>query len=106
MFTIWRQAGAWLSTAGVGVGGLLGAVPWPVAALLLVLVVTYLGLDRALRHRENMAAIAKTADGAPLESAAPVVTALRAPPLPARQVMGGFRPRPRSRARVRQRGQR
>jgi hypothetical protein len=84
MLEIWRRAGAWLGSASLGVGGLTGTVPWPVTTLLVTLAVAYLGVDRVLRYRENMAAIAKTAAGAPLESAAPVVIALRAPSPPVR----------------------
>lgn len=84
MVEIGRRAGAGLGSASLGIGGLTGTIPWPVATLLLGLGVAYLGVDRVLRHRETMAAIAKTADGAPLESAAPVVAALRASSPPVR----------------------
>lgn len=100
MFDIWRRVAAWLGSAGVSVAGLTGTVPWPVATLLLLAGVGYLVVDRVLGHLEYMATIAKTADGAPLESAAPVVRALRAPPPPERRrVMGAVRRRPRGRAR-------
>jgi hypothetical protein len=102
MFDI-RQWPARLGGASLGIGALLGSIPWPVAGILLTLVAAYPFVDRLLNHRENMAAIDKTAGGSPLESAAAVVTALRAPPPAAtgRQLTGAVRPERRGRARGR-----